>query len=245
MPPKLPSRRRKLSTPTRASFKSVGGSRLRRCWSRSNPLRRRETSGNRSSDRARYNSATLLESAGKIVGTYDKMHRVMFGEYIPFADWIPSLYKLTPLTGGIIAGTAPSPCGPARLYCVAPNICYETAIPHVIRRQVATLTTATASMPGRARQPDERRLVLGFERTRYAPGVRRVPCRRNTLAARDRRQRRHPARSTRPVVCNSSSADKCRTTCSSTSAPCAAFSWYPAATGSLASVGELCLLSPR
>jgi apolipoprotein N-acyltransferase len=38
-----------------------------------------------------FNSAVLVDRAGKIVGTYDKMHRVMFGEYIPFADWIPFL----------------------------------------------------------------------------------------------------------------------------------------------------------
>jgi apolipoprotein N-acyltransferase len=92
-----------------------------------------------------FNSAVLVDSQGKVVGTYDKMHRVMFGEYIPFADWIPFLYRITPLTGGIVAGE-----GPAGLmlndgrYCISPNICYETAIPHVIRRQVATLESMSA-----------------------------------------------------------------------------------------------------
>ncbi len=86
-----------------------------------------------------YNSAALVERDGTIVGTYDKMHRVMFGEYIPFADWIPFLYKITPLTGGIVAGTEPAALRLGAKYCFAPNICYETAIPHVIRRQVATL----------------------------------------------------------------------------------------------------------
>jgi apolipoprotein N-acyltransferase len=85
-----------------------------------------------------FNSSVLVDRDGKIIGTYDKIHRVMFGEFIPFADWIPLLYKITPLTGGIVAGTEPAALKVGD-YCFAPNICYETAIPHVIRRQVATL----------------------------------------------------------------------------------------------------------
>jgi apolipoprotein N-acyltransferase len=87
----------------------------------------------------RFNSAVLVGHDGKIVGTYDKMHRVMFGEYIPFADWLPFLYKVTPLTGGIVAGKAPAALILDQIHCFVPNICYETAIPHVIRRQVAAL----------------------------------------------------------------------------------------------------------
>ncbi len=86
-----------------------------------------------------FNSSVLADREGKIVGTYDKMHRVMFGEYIPFADWIPFLYRITPLTGGIVAGEKPAALWLEKKYCFSPNICYETAIPHVIRRQVATL----------------------------------------------------------------------------------------------------------
>lgn len=86
-----------------------------------------------------YNSTVLVGHRGEIVGTYDKMHRVMFGEYIPFADWFPFLYGITPLTGGIVAGEKPAALRLDGVYCFSPNICYETAIPHVIRRQVATL----------------------------------------------------------------------------------------------------------
>jgi apolipoprotein N-acyltransferase len=86
-----------------------------------------------------FNSSVLVDRDGKLVGTYDKMHRVMFGEYIPFADWIPYLYQITPLTGGIVAGAEPAALKLDGKYCFSPNICYETAIPHVIRRQVATL----------------------------------------------------------------------------------------------------------
>jgi apolipoprotein N-acyltransferase len=93
----------------------------------------------KSSPPRRYNSAVLVNRAGDMVGTYDKVHRVMFGEYIPFANWLPSLYRLTPLTGGIEAGADPVALELDNVV-YAPNICYETAIPHVIRRQVASLT---------------------------------------------------------------------------------------------------------
>ncbi len=86
-----------------------------------------------------FNSTVLVGHQGEIIGTYDKMHRVMFGEYIPFADWFPFLYRITPLTGGIVAGEKPAALRLHGVYCFSPNICYETAIPHVIRRQVATL----------------------------------------------------------------------------------------------------------
>jgi apolipoprotein N-acyltransferase len=86
----------------------------------------------------RYNSAALVDVNGTIVGIYDKNHRVMFGEYIPFAKRLPFLYRITPLTGGIEAGREPAVFElNDRFY--APNICYETVIPHVIRRQAATL----------------------------------------------------------------------------------------------------------
>jgi apolipoprotein N-acyltransferase len=86
----------------------------------------------------------LVNRDGKITGTYDKVHRVLFGEYIPFADLFPVLYRLTPLTGGIEAGREPSILE-SEGWFYAPSICYETVLPHVIRRQAATL--AGGSVP--------------------------------------------------------------------------------------------------
>ncbi|MEO2047413.1 MAG: apolipoprotein N-acyltransferase [Pirellulales bacterium] len=86
-----------------------------------------------------YNSAVMVQRQGKIVGTYDKMHRVMFGEYIPLADWFPVLYQLTPLTGGIQSGRQPAGLELEGV-TYAPNICYETVLPHVIRQQVVRLS---------------------------------------------------------------------------------------------------------
>ena len=85
-----------------------------------------------------FNTAVFVGRDGQILGTYDKVHRVMFGEYIPLADWLPFLYEVTPLTGGIQAGAGPV-ITEVNAVLYAPNICYETAIPHVIRRQAATL----------------------------------------------------------------------------------------------------------
>jgi len=83
-----------------------------------------------------FNSSVLVDSQGTILGTYDKMHRVPFGEYIPFAEWFPSLYELTPLTGGTEAGKKPAENLRLGEMLIAPNICYETAVPHLIRQQV-------------------------------------------------------------------------------------------------------------
>src|SRR5690606_31703456 len=72
---------------------------------------------------------------GELRATYDKMHRVPFGEFIPLAEWFPFLYRLTPLTGGIVAGTGPVEMQLDGEIFPSPNICYETVVPHLIRRQ--------------------------------------------------------------------------------------------------------------
>ena len=62
----------------------------------------------------------------------------MFGEYVPFAEWFPWLYGLTPLPGGLNAGAArvAIKVGSIRY---APNICFESRVSPLIRGQVNTL----------------------------------------------------------------------------------------------------------
>jgi apolipoprotein N-acyltransferase len=44
----------------------------------------------------RYNSAILIDREGKVAGRYDKIHRVPFGEYVPFRDWLPWMNYFAP-----------------------------------------------------------------------------------------------------------------------------------------------------
>jgi apolipoprotein N-acyltransferase len=87
-----------------------------------------------------YTSAAYVARDGRLVGRYDKMHLVMFGEYVPFADWWPWLQRLTPLPNSAVPGRKPMAwrLGGIRF---APNICYESVLPHVIRGQINQLAT--------------------------------------------------------------------------------------------------------
>ncbi|MCA9161955.1 MAG: apolipoprotein N-acyltransferase [Planctomycetales bacterium] len=80
-----------------------------------------------------YNTALLIGSDGEVADRYYKMHPVMFGEYIPFGDLAPWLYSITPMSGGLTPGPGPQAfsVGPWRL---APSICFESTVPHLIRR---------------------------------------------------------------------------------------------------------------
>ncbi len=91
-----------------------------------------------------FNSAALVSREGKLVPpVYNKIHLVMFGEYVPFAGYFPCLQRLTPLPVSLTAGDEPVSFDVAGLR-IAPNICYETVLPHVIRRQVNILRAGGA-----------------------------------------------------------------------------------------------------
>jgi len=86
----------------------------------------------------RYSSSVCVDGNGEVLGAYHKMHPVLFGEYVPLGDYIPALYALTPLPGGLSVGEGPKVFSLSEVR-IAPNICYETVMPHLIRSQVETL----------------------------------------------------------------------------------------------------------
>jgi apolipoprotein N-acyltransferase len=78
-----------------------------------------------------WNSLLVISPAGKIVATYDKVHLVPLGEYIPFHR------QLAPVSGMIGRGSFEEGTGPATLQlpnlpAVAPSICYEAIFPDAI-----------------------------------------------------------------------------------------------------------------
>lgn len=86
----------------------------------------------------RLNSALLIDERGQLADVYHKMHPVMFGEYAPGGRLIPWVYELMPIPDGLTAGERPVVFRVNSL-SLTPSICYENSVPHLIRRQVATL----------------------------------------------------------------------------------------------------------
>jgi apolipoprotein N-acyltransferase len=83
-----------------------------------------------------FNSALLSNAEGEIVGRYDKQFLLAFGEYLPFGDTFPILYKWSPNSGRFTPGTtlAPLPLGEHQL---SVHICYEDVLPSFVNRMIS------------------------------------------------------------------------------------------------------------
>lgn len=93
-----------------------------------------------------FNSALCVDPFGQITERYYKMHLVMFGEYIPFARVLPWLANWTPIGQGVTPGERPASFE-VKGYRLAPSICFESTVPHVIRDQVVQLSKESGKAP--------------------------------------------------------------------------------------------------
>ncbi len=82
-----------------------------------------------------FNRAFLFNAKGKIQDTYDKMHLVPFGEYVPFKSLFPFIGKLTHGVKDFSPGGGHSPLQSGTL-ALGTFICYETIFSHEVQRKV-------------------------------------------------------------------------------------------------------------
>jgi apolipoprotein N-acyltransferase len=84
---------------------------------------------------AYHNSAILFDEQARIVDSYDKVHLVPYGEYVPFKEWLPFLGKMVAQVGNFIPGEK----GKA-IHWKEMNpgiqICYEIIFPALSRAMV-------------------------------------------------------------------------------------------------------------
>ncbi|MGJ3262448.1 MAG: apolipoprotein N-acyltransferase [Salinarimonas sp.] len=80
-----------------------------------------------------YNSIHVLDSDGTILDTYDKVHLVPFGEYLPSAfAWVLETVGLSTFVnvpGGFAAGAERRTLSVPGLPEIAPTVCYEAVFP--------------------------------------------------------------------------------------------------------------------
>jgi apolipoprotein N-acyltransferase len=78
-----------------------------------------------------YNSIYVIDHDGSILSTYDKLHLVPFGEYLPFQSVMEKIgfQQLTKVHGGFIPGTRRKTMEIPGAPPVLPLICYEAVFP--------------------------------------------------------------------------------------------------------------------
>lgn len=79
-----------------------------------------------------FNSAVSSDAEGTITGRYDKQYLLTFGEYLPFGETFPILYRWSPNSGHFTPGTSLDPLTidvHGEKHPVTTLICYEDILP--------------------------------------------------------------------------------------------------------------------
>lgn len=85
-----------------------------------------------------YNSAFAINRHGELAGDYRKRLLVIFGEFVPFIEWLPFLKYLTPVgENSFSRGTEAAPFHLGELgLTTSVLICFEDTFPHFVRNYV-------------------------------------------------------------------------------------------------------------
>jgi apolipoprotein N-acyltransferase len=80
-----------------------------------------------------YNSAVMVNEAGRLVAQYDKIRLLPFGEYVPLPRWFPPAWLVSGIVGDFTPGANYTllPLGATR---AGVFICFESAFPSIARR---------------------------------------------------------------------------------------------------------------
>ena len=82
-----------------------------------------------------FNRACLVDDQGRLAGTYDKMHLVPFGEYLPWGPLTSWARRLVPAAGDFTAGNSAAPLSYHQVRAGV-LICFESIFPGLARKRV-------------------------------------------------------------------------------------------------------------
>jgi apolipoprotein N-acyltransferase len=95
-------------------------------------------------DLQHFNSAVLAVPSDASLRRYDKIHRMIFGEYIPLKDYLPFLKTFVPYGSGFgLAAGDRAVAFDYKQWRLAPTICFEDTVPQLMRTLVAKLEAAS------------------------------------------------------------------------------------------------------
>jgi apolipoprotein N-acyltransferase len=81
-----------------------------------------------------YNSAVLVNEAGRLVAQYDKIRLLPFGEYVPLPRWFPPAWLVSGIVGEFTPGTNYTLLPVGNETRAGVFICFESAFPSIARQ---------------------------------------------------------------------------------------------------------------
>jgi apolipoprotein N-acyltransferase len=83
-----------------------------------------------------FNTAMLLDKDGKVLGAYDKVYLLIFGEHIPLGEFFPQFYNWLPESSDLTPGESVEVL-PFGAFKIGVMVCYEDIIPAFTRKIAA------------------------------------------------------------------------------------------------------------